>query len=206
LFLKTRIINLISIIIATISVSLIFFAIFYTNKSNVSNANTINKSITGYKKNDLLSSINLHNSKIKQKIDYEEIKNKKWILKIDKIGLNAIISDGTDVNNLNKHIGHFKETVKSNGNVGLAAHNRGYKVNYFKNVKKLRNGDIIKYFYKGNRYVYKTYMNYIILDTDWTVLENEKNEITLITCVENKPTLRRCVKAKLIYKNNERIE
>ena len=34
----------------------------------------------------------------------------------------------------------------------------------------------------------------IIQDTDWSYLQDtEKNTITLITCVENKPTQRRCI-------------
>lgn len=36
--------------------------------------------------------------------------------------------------------------------------------------------------------------NLIIEDTDWTYLENTKeNKITLITCVENEQNYRRCV-------------
>ncbi len=36
----------------------------------------------------------------------------------------------------------------------------------------------------------------IIRNTDWSYLEKtEENKITLITCVENEPNLRRCVQA-----------
>ena len=88
------------------------------------------------------------------------------------------------------------ETVKRNGNIGLAAHNRGYKVNYFQNLKKLKEGDEIIYKYKEfeKRYVVKTLK--IISDEDWSLLENtEDNRITLITCVENEPQYRRAVQA-----------
>ena len=211
MFLKKKTINLISIFLALV-ITLSILPIFYIHRIDF-NCNQVfqktkNENIKYSVKNndDILSKLKYQNNELKKKIDYDEIKNKKWFLRIEKINLNAKISDGTDRKNLNKYIGHFKETVKSNGNVGLAAHNRGYKVNYFKDIKNLKKGDIIKYFYNGNKYIYETYTNYIILDTDWTVLENENNEITLITCVENKPTLRRCVKGKLIYINNERIE
>jgi len=161
---------------------------------------------SNYQCNDILNFYKRKRKNIEPVIDYNEIKKQKWMLKIEKINLKADISDGTDVKNLNKHIGHFKETPNYGGNVGLAAHNRGYKVNYFSDIKKLKNGDIIKYFYKGNKYTYEVCANYIILDTDWSVLDNNNKEITLITCVENEPTHRRCVKGKLIYVNNERID
>lgn len=61
--------------------------------------------------------------------------DKEWRLEISSINLKAKISEGTDSKTLNKYIGHFENTKKENGNIGLAAHNRGYKVNYFKNIK-----------------------------------------------------------------------
>ena len=54
----------------------------------------------------------------------------EWKLEIPKISLCAKISEGTTSKVMDKYIGHFMETSKDNGNVGLAAHNRGYKVNY----------------------------------------------------------------------------
>ena len=38
--------------------------------------------------------------------------------------------------------------------VGFAAHNRGYRVNYFSRLKELQRGDIIKYFVDGKKYSY----------------------------------------------------
>lgn len=95
---------------------------------------------------------------------------------------------------MNDYIGHFEETSKENGNVGLAAHNRGYKNNYFARLKELKEGDIIYYNYKGNLIKYRIFNLEIIKDTDWSKLQNaEENKITLITCVENQPEYRRCV-------------
>ena len=91
-------------------------------------------------------------------------------------------------------IGHFEETSKDIGNIGLAAHNRGYKNNYFENLKKAKEDDIILYKYKEITREYVVVKNCIIEDTDWSYLENtEENKITLITCVENEPKYRRCV-------------
>ena len=124
-------------------------------------------------------------------------------LEIPKIGVSAPIKEGTDWETMKEYIGHFENTKKETGNIGLAAHNRGYKVNYFQNIKNLKLGDRINYFYNGKKYIYEVYEKRIILDTDWTVLENKKNELTLITCVENKDEYRRCIKAKKIYNSED---
>ena len=137
---------------------------------------------------------------IKENTKYKSI-DREWRLEINSINLKAKISEGTDEKTLNKYIGHFENTKKEKGNIGLAAHNRGYKVNYFQNIKNLNAGDEIYYFYNGKQYIYIVYEKRIILDTDWSVLENKKNELTLITCVENRDEYRRCIKAKKV--NNE---
>lgn len=117
-----------------------------------------------------------------------------WQLEIPAINLKALIAEGTSKETMDEYVGHFEETVKKNGNIGLAAHNRGYKVNYFHDLKKLKEGDEIIYKYNEfeKRYVVKTLK--IISDEDWSWLENtEDNRITLITCVENEPSYRRLV-------------
>ena len=136
-------------------------------------------------------------------ISNQEVKNENnktqesdimWQIEIPAINLKARIAEGTSEDVMNEFVGHFEETVKRNGNVGLAAHNRGYKVNYFQDLKKLKEGDEIIYKYKEfeKRYVVKTLK--IISDEDWSLLENtEDNRITLITCVENEPSYRRLI-------------
>lgn len=95
---------------------------------------------------------------------------------------------------MNEYVGHFKNTSKKKGNIGLAAHNRGYPVNYFKDIKKLKKGDEINYVYKKFKKTYIVDKIEIIKDTDWSMLEKtDDNRITLITCVENEPNFRRCI-------------
>lgn len=126
--------------------------------------------------------------------DTSEIKY-EWFLKIPKINLYAEISEGTDDETLNKYIGHFDESKKESGNVCLAAHNRGYDVNYFSELNKLEIDDEIIYYINGNQYVYKVNEILVIYETDWTVIENtEEDIITLITCIENRPAYRLCVR------------
>jgi len=72
----------------------------------------------------------------------------------------------------------------------------GYPVNYFGKLKDLQIGDEIIYKTKYGTKKYKVKTKTIIKDTDWSYLRNTKdNRITLITCVENKPELRRCIQA-----------
>ena len=121
-----------------------------------------------------------------------------WYLKIPRIFLEAEISEGTSTDVMNKYIGHFEDTSKTTGNVCLAAHNRGYPVNYFQNLKLLKKGDKIQYKYQNFEKQYVVVDNFIIRDTDWSCMEKtEDNMITLITCVENEPEYRRCVRASL---------
>ncbi len=117
-------------------------------------------------------------------------------MEIPCINLQAIIQEGTTKEVMDQFVGHFEESKKWTGNVCLAAHNRGYENNYFTDVKKLKEGDKIIYHFKGSSREYFVKMNDIIKDTDLTCLEDTKeNTITLITCVENEPNYRRCVKA-----------
>lgn len=133
-----------------------------------------------------------------------EITTKEWYLEIPRIFLEAEIAEGTSKEVMDVSIGHFEETSKTTGNVCLAAHNRGYPVNYFQNLKLLKKGDTIYYRYKEFTKEYFVTENNIIKDTDWTYLEEtEENTITLITCIENEPEYRRCVIA--IEKNELKI-
>ena len=123
-------------------------------------------------------------------------KNEIWKIEIPKISLIADISEGTTKEVLNQYVGHFENTSKQQGNIGLAAHNRGYEVNYFKDLKLLQEGDEIKYTYNDIEKIYEVEKYRIIKDTEWEYLgETEENMLTLITCVENQPEYRRCIQA-----------
>lgn len=122
-----------------------------------------------------------------------------WKIEIPAISLKADISEGTTEEVMDKYVGHFKNTSKTNGNIGLAAHNRGYPVNYFQNIKKLKKGDKINYQYNNFKKTYIVDKILIIEDTDWSKLENVEDDlITLITCVENEPLYRRCIQGKCL--------
>lgn len=123
-------------------------------------------------------------------------KQNQWKIVIPKINLEAPIAEGTSSQVMDAYVGHFENTAILEGNIGLAAHNRGYPVNYFQNIKKLEKGDTIEYYLGEEKKTYEVQIVTVISDTDWTYLaQNGKNTITLITCVENKPEYRRCIQA-----------
>lgn len=120
----------------------------------------------------------------------------KWRIKIPKLNLDAPISEGTSQESLRRTVGHFDQTDKWNGNVALAAHNRGYKCNFFQEIKNLQKNDLIIYSTEKGERRYKVTTNKIIQETDWSYIQNTKdNRITLITCEANKRAYRRCIQA-----------
>ena len=117
-------------------------------------------------------------------------------LKIEKINLNGTVKEGSTNETLRDYIGHIEETAKYDGNVGLAAHNRGNKYSYFARINELEPGDEIVYTTKYGERKYIVDTKKEILETDWSNLEGTSdNRLTLITCIKNKVNQRLCVQA-----------
>ena len=117
-------------------------------------------------------------------------------LKIEKINLNGTVKEGSTNEILRDYIGHIEETAKYDGNVGLAAHNRGNKYSYFARINELEPGDEIIYTTKYGERKYIVDTKKEILETDWSKLEGTTdNRLTLITCIKNKVNQRLCVQA-----------
>ncbi len=188
-------------------VSLIITIIIFISTNQMKNFKININSISNiFKRNSVLVELSSNNINQETKEDTPLIENQNnniteekttnWKLMIPKISLEAEVSEGTRKEVMDKFVGHFEETTKTSGNVGLAAHNRGYPVNYFANIKQLKEGDEIIYKYYEFEKTYLVVENKIIKDTDWETLEGTKeNKITLITCVENEPEYRRCIQA-----------
>lgn len=125
-----------------------------------------------------------------------------WQLLIPSIDLIAPIEQGTTEEILERSIGHFDGSGFIDGNIALAAHNRGYSVNYFEKLKNLLLNDIIIYRYGDTEISYCVYNVVIIKETDWSYVQNtEDNILTLITCIEDEPEYRLCVQARPIAYN-----
>lgn len=152
-------------------------------------------------KNNQKNSNNNQNEIIENRIDKktEEILSEEDTdiignLKIESIGLNAPIKDGTELSILATGIGHFKETAYINGNICLAAHNRGYKCNFFEKLKDLKKGDKVEYKTKYSTQEYYVSEMKPIEETDLSVLNpTREDRLTMITCIENQRDKRLCV-------------
>lgn len=121
----------------------------------------------------------------------------EWKIIIPKINLEANISEGTELDVLKRNVGHFKNTNKWNGKVGLAAHDSGFTCNYFEHLNELEIGDIIEYKNEGKVRIYEVSEIKVISELDWSSLnETQENTLTLITCIKNLREFRLCVIAK----------
>lgn len=179
-------------------ISIIIFNILNVTYENINIFENFNKEI---KQENQVQNIEIKQETKEESNKQEDIEKVEkiefnWGIYIPKINLKAQISEGTTKEVMDKYVGHFIDTAVIKGNVCLGAHNRGYPVNYFQNIKSLEEGDLI--YYKKDDIIrkYKVETSTVIKDTDWTYLENtDDNRVTLITCVENEPDYRRCVQA-----------
>lgn len=193
-FYTRKSVNIISIII-TITIFFILNVINF-QKFKFNYFNFDQKSETENQVNETIISEEVEHSENINNVQNEicTMEQYEWSIYIPNIELIAPIEETVEKEVMNRAVGHFSNTSDWNGNIGLGAHNRGYKVNYFENIKKLKRGDSIFYKYNGQIRQYLVSNIVIIKDTDWSYLEEtEENKITLITCVENEPNYRRCV-------------
>lgn len=188
-----------SINISSFIISVVMFNILNFTYENIDVLAKLSLNIKNESKVQNIDTINETENKLEETDEKEENIQEieyNWGIYIPKINLKAQISEGTTKEVMDKYVGHFVDTAVVKGNVCLGAHNRGYPVNYFENIKSLEKEDLI--YYKKDNVVrkYKVETVTVIKDTDWTYLENtDDNRVTLITCVENEPDYRRCVQA-----------
>ena len=192
---STTYINILSFVI---SIFIFFFTdIFFSNNNIFKSKNALEANVKVESSN-----IQVNPEEDEKKDTIEDVKDEtkeEWYLEIPCINLRADIKEGTTKEIMDDYIGHFEDTKVEDGNIGLAAHNRGYKNNYFEKLKELKEGDKIYYYHNNYKKEYVVEKHIIIKDTDWTNLENTiENKITLITCVENQKEYRRCIQGKEI--------
>ena len=129
-------------------------------------------------------------------LNFEDENSLLGTLEIPRIELSAPIKEGTNKSVIDKYVGHFTNSDIWEGNVALASHNRGENVStYFSRINELQKDDEIIYKTKLGERKYKVTETKEIDDNDWSVIESneEKNKITLVTCVANESSKRYCV-------------
>ncbi len=80
--------------------------------------------------------------------------------------------------------------------LGLLLITGGFPVNYFAKLKYLKPNDTIIYTTPYGTRTYGVVLSIDINDTDWSYLQDyNDNRLTLITCIENNPSQRKCIQA-----------
>ena len=119
-------------------------------------------------------------------------------LKIPELDLSVKIYQGTGSSTLAKGVGHFTETSIWDGNVALAAHNRGAN-SYFGEIHTLKLGDRITLTTKLGTRTYEVFSVFKVSETDTSKLASStENLLTMYTCVRNQSQYRWCVQARQV--------
>lgn len=149
------------------------------------------------KKDEMNNEIELVESEIEDETNQNELKDGTLgILKIEKINMKGLVKEGSTSDILQNYIGHIENTPKYDGNICLAAHNRGNTYSYFAKLNQLSEGDEIKYQTIFGESYFSVNQIKEINENDWSMLEDsDENKLTLITCIKNKSSSRLCVQA-----------
>ena len=120
------------------------------------------------------------------------------IIEIPKINISyPIINDYSETNLNIAPVKFMGPNINTPGNLVIVGHNN-WNTDFFSNLHKLKNGDIVKLTdYKGNTVTYKVYNTYQTKQNDFSCLDQNtqgKTELTLITCVKYQKTKRLIVK------------
>jgi sortase A len=117
-------------------------------------------------------------------------------IQIPKLNLTVKVYEGETIENMKVGVGHFEFTSAWDGNVAIAGHNRGVPF-AIGGVKDLKNGDEIIYTTKYGTRTYEVFDRKQITDSDYSDFGwSDINILTIITCVENVPSMRWCVQAR----------
>ena len=116
-------------------------------------------------------------------------------IRIAAIGVDFGVYEGANTKTMNKGAAHITNTSAWDGNVCLAAHNRGVANNFGK-IQTLKNGDRIELTTAHGTRVYSVYRVEKIAETDVSILApSVGNMLTLTTCVAGEQAFRYVVQA-----------
>jgi len=117
-------------------------------------------------------------------------------LSIPSLNITGRVFGDDSPTNLDRGIGHISFTSAWDGNVGMAAHNRGATV-IFGQIHTMQPGDRIEYRTVYGVRVYEVFFVGQIYETDLSRLtRTQENILTLITCVRDRPAHRWCIQAR----------
>jgi sortase A len=102
-------------------------------------------------------------------------------LEIARIGISAMVLDGTDAATLRIGLGHIPETPEPGlgGNTAVA----GHRNTFFRALRRIQTGDSIAFETLRGSYIYRVSSIEVVDPTDLAILQShQKPELTLITC------------------------
>jgi sortase A len=102
-------------------------------------------------------------------------------IEIARLGLSAIVVEGTDRITLRRAVGHIAGTALPGrlGNVGLAAH----RDTFFRPLRSIRRNDVITLTTLRGEYRYRVVSTKVVPPSEISVLNPSENEVlTLVTC------------------------
>jgi len=112
-------------------------------------------------------------------------------LTVERLGRTVNIYGGATMRNMDFGAAHFSFTGLNHGNSGLVGHNRGSN-GFFSFVRHLQEGDIMTLYANGITRRYAVQRVFTINETDFTpLMQFGDNRLSLVTCVEYQPRLRR---------------
>ena len=184
---KVLIISFSLLFFIVLTVSIILAIRYYNDKAKIEDvSNTYSKDIQERIENNNVNT----KDDLLIKYDGESVLG---LIKIDKIGYEGLIYEGTSLETLSKGVGHFENSSYLEGNVCLAAHNTK---KYWQKLHTLQIGDTITYMSFLGEKEYEVIKLTEISETDWSTLQDtDKNTLTLITCIKGKKSQRLCVQA-----------
>ena len=112
-------------------------------------------------------------------------------LEVPKVNLKkGFLNINSPYNNIDYNVSIIKTSLfpdVKNGNFILAAHSGNAAISYFRNLYKLKKGDIANVYYKKKKYIYKLVKSYNQPKTGkLSIYRNyNKNTLTLITCTKD---------------------
>ncbi len=102
-------------------------------------------------------------------------------IEIPRLGLSAVVFEGTGKDTLRRAIGHISSTPLPGepGNSGLA----GHRDSFFRPLKDIRRNDLIQVTTLRGAYRYRVVSTRVVAPTEVSVLNPSENEVlTLVTC------------------------
>jgi sortase A len=104
------------------------------------------------------------------------------VIRIPRLGLNAVVVQGTSTDDLRKGPGHYRITgVPGAGRVvAIAGHRTTYGA-WFRHLDDLRKGDQIELDFRGVAYLYQVTGHRVVAANDWSVIRYRGYEKLVLT-------------------------